>query len=85
MVKEPHLQRQVESVKVLEFEMDFCCLLQHPKQRHQPGDQTWATTLVMVDVAAQNPMCAALLTKSDENSALCTAFVKRGWRMRKQF
>ena len=35
---------------------------------------------VMVDVAAQNPMCAALSTKSDENaylSALCAAFVKR--------
>ena len=34
----------------------------------------------MVDVAAQNLMCAALSTKSDENaylSALCTAFVKR--------
>ena len=34
----------------------------------------------MVDVAAQNPMCAALSTKPDENanlSALCTAFVKR--------
>ena len=34
----------------------------------------------MVDVAAQNPMCAALSTKSDENaylSALRTAFVKR--------
>ena len=49
-------------------------------QRHQPGDQAWATTLVMFDVAAQNPMCAALSTKSDETaylSALCTAFVKR--------
>ena len=34
----------------------------------------------MVDVAAQNPRCAALSTKSDENaylSSLCTAFVKR--------
>ena len=46
MVKEPHLQRQVESVKVLEFEMDFCCLLQDTKQKHQPGDQARATTLV---------------------------------------
>ena len=69
------------------FEMDFCNPLQDPKQRHQPGDQAWATTLVMVDVAAQNPMCAALSTKSDENaylSALCTAFDK-SLRMRKQF
>ena len=48
----PHLQRPVESVKVPEFEMDFCYLLQDPKRRHQPGDQAWATTLVMVDVAA---------------------------------
>ena len=48
----PHLQRPVESVKVPEFEMDFCYLLQDPKRRHQPGDQAWATTLVMVDVVA---------------------------------
>ena len=54
----PHLQRPVESVRVPEFEMDFCYLLQDPKQRHQPGVQAWATTLVMVDVAAQNPLCA---------------------------
>ena len=70
----PHL-----SVKVPEFEMDFCYLLQDPKRRHQLGDHTWATTLVMVDVAAQNP-CAALSTKSDEHaylSAMCAAFVKR--------
>ena len=76
----PHLQRLVESVKVPEFEMNFCYLLQGPKQRHQPRDQAWTTTLVMVDVAIQNPMCAALSTKSDENaylSALCTACVKR--------
>ena len=76
----PHLQRPVESVKVLEFEMDFCYILQDPKRRHQPGDQAWATTLVMVEVAAQNPLCAALSTKSDENvylSAMCAAFVKR--------
>ena len=76
----PHLQRLVESVKVPEFEMKFCYLLQDPKQRHQPGDQAWTTTLVMVDVAIQNPMCAALSTKSDENaylSALYTACVKR--------
>ena len=32
--------------------MDFCYLLQDPKRRHQPGDQAWATTIVMVDVAA---------------------------------
>ena len=31
---------------------------------------------LMVDVAAQNPMCAALSTKSDEN-AFFSAFVKR--------
>ena len=76
----PHLQRLEEGVKVLEFEMDFCYLLLDPKRRHQPGDQAWATTLMMVDVTAQNPMCAALSTKSDENaylSALCTTFVKR--------
>ena len=29
----PHLQRPVESVKIPEFEMDFCHLLQDPKQR----------------------------------------------------
>ena len=29
------LQRPVESVKVPEFEMDFCFLLQHPMQRPQ--------------------------------------------------
>ena len=60
--------------------MDFCYLLQDPMRRQQPGDQAWATTLVMVDVAAQNPLCAALSTKSDENaylSAMCAAFVKR--------
>ena len=36
--------------------------------------------MVLVDVAAQNPMRAAIPTKSDENaylSALCTPFVKR--------
>ena len=41
---------------------------------------TWATTLVLVDVAAQNPMSVTIPTKSDENaylSALCTAFAKR--------
>ena len=76
----PHLHRAVESVEVLEFEMDFCYLLQDTKRRHQPGDQAWATTLVMVDVAAQNPLCAALSTKYDEKaylSAMCAAFVKR--------
>ena len=60
--------------------MDFCHLLQDPQQRRRPGDQAWATNLVMVDVAAQNPMCAALSTKSDENahlSALGNAFVNR--------
>ena len=67
----PRLQRPVESVKVPEFEMDFCHLLQDPKRRHQPG---------MVDVAAQNPLCAAVSTESDENaylSPMCAAFVKR--------
>ena len=76
----PHLPRPVEGVKVSEFEMDFCYLLQDPKRRHQPGDQAWAMTLVRVDVAAQHPMCAALSTKSDAYaylSALCTACVKR--------
>ena len=76
----PHLQRPVESVKVPQFDMDFCYLLQDPKRKHQPGDQAWATTLLMVDVAAQNPLCGALSTKSDENaylSAMCAAFVKR--------
>ena len=77
---QPYLQRPVESVKVPEFEMDFCYLLQDPKRRHHPGDQAWATTLEMIDVAAQNPLCAAVSTKSDESadlSALCTTFVKR--------
>ena len=76
----PHLQRPVESVKVPEFVMDFCYLFQDPKRRHEPGDQAWATTLVMVDVAAQNPLCAAISTKSDENAyltAMCAAFVKQ--------
>ena len=76
----PQLERPVESVKVPEFEVDFCFLLQDPKRRHQPGGQVWATTLVLVDVTAQNPMSGALSTKSDENAylpALCTPFVKR--------
>ena len=75
-----HIQRPVESVKVPKFEMDFCYLLQDPKRRHQPGDQAWAMTLVMVDVAAQNPVCAALSTQSDQNACLlawCTAFFQR--------
>ena len=75
-----HLQRPVESVKIPEFEMDFCYLLQDPKRRHEPGDQAWATTLVMVDVAAKNPLCAAISSKSVESSyltAMCAAFVKR--------
>ena len=74
----------VESVNVPDFEMDFCYLFQDRKRRHEPGDQT----PVMVDVAAQNPLCAALSTKSDENaylSGMCAAFVKSGWRVRKQF
>ena len=66
----PRLQRPVESVKVPEFEMDFGYLLQDPKRRHQPGDEAWATTLVMVDVGAQNPLCAAI-------STMFAAFVKR--------
>ena len=74
----PHLQRPVESVKVPEVEMDFWYLLQDPKRRHQLGDPAWATTLVMVDVAAQNPLCAALTTKSDEN-----AYLSNGRRVRK--
>ena len=76
----PHVQRPVKSVKVPEFDMDFCYLLQYPKRRHQPGDQAWAKTRVMVDVADQSPMCGALSTQSVENaylSALRTAFVKR--------
>ena len=67
-------------VKIPEFEMDFCYLLQDPKRRHEPGEQAWATTLVMVDVAAQNPLCAAISSKSDESAfitAMCAAFVKR--------
>ena len=75
-----HLQRPVESVKVLDFEMDFCFLLQDPKRRREPGDQAWATTLVMVDVAAQNPLCATISTTSGGNAyltAMCAAFVKR--------
>ena len=52
-----------------------------PKRRHQPGDQAWATTLVMVDVAAQNPLSAAISTKSDENAYLSA----NGWRMRNLF
>ena len=76
----PHLQLPVESVKVVEFEMDFCYLLQDPKRRQEPGDQAWAMTLVMVDVAAQNPLCAAISSKSDESAyltAMCAAFVKQ--------
>ena len=76
----PHLQRPVESVKVPEFEMEFFYPLQDPKQSNHPGYQAWPTTFVMVDVAAQNPMCSAMSTKSDENaylSALCTAFCQR--------
>ena len=60
--------------------MDFCYLLQDPSRRHEPCDQAWATTLVEVDVAAQNPLRAAISTKSDENaylSTMCAAFVKR--------
>ena len=79
-MQKPHLQRPVESVKIPEFEMDFCYLLQDPKRRHEPGDQAWATTLVMVDVAAQNPLCAASrqsLMKSAYLTAMCAAFVKR--------
>ena len=63
-----------------EFDMDFCNLLPDPKRRHEPGDQAWAATLVMVDVAAQNPLCAAVSSKSDESAyltAMCAAFVKR--------
>ena len=62
------LQRPVESVKVPKFEMGFCCILQDAKRRHQPGDEAWATTFVMVDVAAQNLMCVALSTQFDENA-----------------
>ena len=46
----------------------------------EPGGQAWAATLVMVDVAAQDPLCAAMPTKSDEHAYLttmCAAFVKR--------
>ena len=64
---EPHLQRPVESVmKVPEFEMDFCYLLQDSMRRHQHCDQAWATTLVTVDVS-----------NTDDLSAMCAAFVKR--------
>ena len=61
----------MESVKVPEFEMDFCHLLRDPKAE--------TSALWTDDVAAQNPMCAALSTMSDENaylSALRTAFVQ---------
>ena len=60
--------------------MDLCYLLQALKRPHQPGDQAWITTLVVVDVSAQIPMSSALSTKSYETAylpALCTAFVKR--------
>ena len=60
----------MERVKVPEFEMEFRYLLQDPKRRHQLGDQAWATTLVLVDVAAQNTMSAAVPTKSDETAYL---------------
>ena len=66
----PHLQRPVESVKIPEFEMDFCCLLQDTLRRHQPGDEACTTTLVTVNAAAQNPMSAALSTKSYEYAYL---------------
>ena len=71
----PHVKRPVESAKVPEFEMDFCYFAQDPKRRLQPGDRAWATTLVMVDVAAKSPLCAAISTKSYENAYL--AYVKR--------
>ena len=60
--------------------MDFCYLLQDHKRRHEPGDQAWATTQVMVDVAAQNALCAAISTKSGEAAyltAMRAALVKR--------
>ena len=63
-----------------ESEMDFCYLFQDPMRPHQPGDQPWATTVVMGHVAAQNPMSAALSTKSAENafpSAMRAALVNR--------
>ena len=63
-------QRPAGNVKLPEFEMDFCYLLQDP--RHQPGDQAWTTTLVMVDVAAPD-------------SDVCSTVNKVGWRMRKEF
>ena len=76
----PHLQRAVESVKVSEFEMDFCYLLRDPKRRHQHGDQAWATTIVMVDVAApyaasnENTRCKGSsgkrIGKTRENSSM---------------
>ena len=55
-------------------------MLQDPKRRREPGDQGWATTLVMVDVPAQTPLCAAISSKSDESAyliAMCAAIVKR--------
>ena len=77
---QPHLQRPVESVKVPEFELDFCYLLEDLSGDITLVIKRGATTLVMVNVSAQNPLCAAVSTKTDENaylSALCTAFVKR--------
>ena len=80
MVGHGERSRPVESVKILECGMDFCYLLQETKRRFEPGDQAWATTPVMVDAAAQNLLCAAISTTSDENAcltAVCAAFVKR--------
>ena len=82
----PHLRRPVESVKIPEFEMDFCSLLQDSKRRHESGDQAWATTLVMVDVAAQNPF----VQQSRQSlmkvriSQRCVQHSSSGWRVRKQ-
>ena len=45
-------------------------MLQDPKRRHELGDQALATTLVMVDVAAQNPLCAAISSMSDESACV---------------
>ena len=76
----PHLQRPVKSAKVLEFEEDFCHLLQDQKQRRQPGDQAWTTTLVMVSVAAQNRCaqhCQQSLTNTRISQCCALHFFKR--------
>ena len=61
-------------------------VLQDPKRRHEPGDQAWATTLVMVDVAARI-RCVRQSRRGLMKmriSQRCVQHSSNGWRMRKQ-